>query len=326
MIKRITGLICLLLLVGQFYGQTSVTTTTMIGPFAAYRGQQPNWKWPLVVSLPQEALDYRAGLTKVKPKCACSLDGHGIGERSTSYPSMSTYGSGDAYYVFRYGQPIYWQYNTSAYWGVHYSSPGKSENKCWIYAAFQVWQGDAYIWPTYYRNSLKYLIQTYGDVMDLDYVYITGLSFGAGGGAGVALQDPEVLDMIAGVHLLMVGYDNTPGFTPSYNWKILKDKDWKGLIVLEHSIDDDITTKSPVTGSGAYWAERVADSLLKYKGSYRVVFRRRTTGKHTVPVIDAWNPARANVVIPMANGNTYTHAIPWQSFLLTASRSGWKKD
>lgn len=298
--------------------QTPAYLTELIGPFPAYKGQHANYKWPIVITFPPEALAYINGLTKVKPKCACSVDAHGIGERSSTYPSMSTYGTNDAYRLFHYGQPPNWQFTSSPYYNVKYSSPGKNENKCWIYVAFQVWQGDGYTYATYWRNTLRHMLTKYADVVDPYRVYITGLSLGAGGVMGVALQDDEVLDMIAGAWALMTGYDKVP--SAQYNWKILKQKNWKGLIVVEHSTDDDVTT------NGSQWSDRAVDSLLKYNGAYRVVYRRRTTGKHTVPVSDAWNPNRASINIPLSNGNTYNHLIPWQSILLTATNSGKRKD
>jgi hypothetical protein len=306
----------------QALSQTPAYQTYQLGPFPAYKGQYEGWKWPLVVTEPPEIKTYIAtNKTSEKPLCACSLDGAGIGERSTNYPNMATYGTGDAYELFQYGQPPNWQFTTSPYYGVKYSSPGRSENKCWLYASFQVWQGDGYTRQTYWYNSLRWLIDKYGpnglNVLDTNRIYITGLSLGAGGVAG-ALQDENILNMIAGSYSLMTGYYNVPNFSPSFNWQALRNTKWRGIIVIEHALDDNIVT---------YMMSRnMADSIAKYKLPITLVYRERVNGAHTLVVNDAWDPGRANVNITLSNGNTYNHAVRWQSMLLMRTKSGRRKD
>lgn len=307
--------------------QSPAYQTFLIGPFAAFHGQHANYKWGLIVHVPVQ--DYPGELF------AMVLDEHGIGEKSHNSSTMAGHTAANVTDLFSNGQPKHWQYTTSSYIGKRYSAPGRTESYKFIYAAFQVWggldgnSGDFRIWPTYTYNSLLWLLATYGHLIDRSRVYLTGLSFG-GGGVWSAMQWPEISQLVAGFIALCPGYISSSGFTPLYNFKNIAD--WPGGIIAVHSINDSTTdshscASPPCTGGGypgSWYSDRAIDSIRKYKYRCQFTYWRRNTGGHNV-WDDIWDPARSTTIRTLANGNTFSHNVPWQSLLLRHTNTGHTK-
>lgn len=331
--------------------QTPAYTTHLIGPFAAFHGQHANYKWPLIVHVPTQS--YPGELF------ALVLDGHGIGEKSHNSSTMAGHTTANVTDLFSNGQPQFWRYTNSAYIGKRYAAPGRTDSIKFIYAAFQVWgglsgqSGDPRVWPTYNYNSLLWLIATYGHLIDRSRIYLTGLSFGAGG-VWSAMQWPEISQLVAGFIALAPGYFSTSGFTPLYNMKNIAD--WPGGFIAAHSINDSTTDSHPcgiagnfkcsnvctppnppctgngwntttntvIYGYGSYYTDRAIDSIKKYNYRCQWTYWRRNTNGHNV-WDDVYNPDRATTTRTLANGNSYQNNIPWQSLMLKYTTTGHKK-
>lgn len=319
------------------YSQTPAYQTFMIGPFAAFHGQHANYKWPLIVHVPVQ--EYPG------EKFALVLDWHGIGEKSHNSSTIAGSTTANVTDLFSNGQPKHWRYTNSPYIGKKYAAPGRTDSIKFIYAAGQVFggldgnSGDMRIWPTYTYNSLLWLIASYGHLIDRSRVYLTGLSFG-GGGVWSAMQWPEISELVAGFIALAPGYISSAGFTPSYNFKNIAD--WGGGIIAIHSINDsttdshscgtppcngngwNTTTNTQILYAGSWFSDRAIDSLKKYNYRCQITYWRRNTGGHNV-WDDIWDPARSTTIRTLANGNTFSHNVPWQSLLLRHTNTGHTK-
>ena len=318
------------------YSQTPAYQTFLIGPFAAFHGQQANYKWGLIVNVPAGCA------TKA---CALALDEHGIGEKSHNSSTMAGHTAANVTDLFSNGQPKHWRYTNSPYVGKKWAAPGRTDSIEFIYAAFQVWggldgnSGDFRIWPTYTYNSLLWLLASYGHLIDWSRIYLTGLSFG-GGGVWSAMQWPEISQLVAGFIALAPGYISSSGFTPLYNFKNIAD--WAGGIIAVHSINDsttdshscgtppcngngwNTTNNTQILYAGSWYSDRAIDSLRKYKYRCQFTYCRRNTGGHNV-WDDIYDPARSTTIRTLANGNTFSHNVPWQSLMLKYTSTGHKK-
>lgn len=295
-------------------------TEHLAGPFAAYRGQHSGMKMPYLLHIPPNAEQTRAGTGHINEKYPLIIDFHGIGERTSSFASMSAVTTADLTKLYNNGIPPKLRTTTSSLVGKTYTVPGQTA-KQFIYISPQCYGGYSYFYPTYGYNAIKTAKETLADILDTGRIYFAGLSFG-GGAVWTMLQDKDINSQVAGAIANCPGYFeyvwNSPKSDANRNLRNIAD--WGGILIACHSTNDDVTDPSP-SGIGSWYTDRGVDSVLKYNGITTLVVYRWTTGGHYI-WDRAYSPSNQSVTYPVFNGNLRGFATPFQQMLLPYSTDG----
>jgi hypothetical protein len=308
------------LLVVNSYAQTPATESKLIGPISDYRGFDAGLKIPFLECLSADAKQTRAGTGFIGRKYPLIIGGHGIGEKTTSFPTMPSITTADLWKLFNTSLPSLVRYTNSQLYNRRYAQPGSTDSTSFCYLFPQGWQGSADFYPTYAYHMIKYAKDSLADIIDTNRIYLTGLSWG-GGFVMLAVQDTIILKDIAGAWPIALGYFKVTRYP--YNFKALSE--WGGFFRMGHSLNDSVTVRNPTTKAGCYLSDLVNDSLLKYKnGRTIVVYDRWVTGGHNFVWDRVYNLNNSATNWDKTNGQTVNYLLNMHTqFLMFNNR--WKE-
>lgn len=305
--------------------QTPTFTHHLTGILPAYRGHNANYKISFIRILSEDANKTRAGVAGYEnKKYPLIIHFHGQGSEYASaaaFPSASSITTAELNDLFINGLAPKLRYTTSELYNKRYRIPGTPDSTSFIYLFPQTWETANLTYPTYPYNMIKYAYDSLSDIVDLNRIYLVGLSLG-GGAVMTALQDTFILERVAAALANCPGYININTVNLPFNYRALSR--WGGGLILTHSTNDPITTPNPVTGEGSYWSDRVRDSLLKWKGITTLIYKRWVSGGHAI-WDRAYALANANNNYVQSNGQNANFAINFHETLLSWSTRGRRK-
>lgn len=316
--KRLLTLITLLCSVAVY----SQMTAHMTPASAGYGTYHAGYKVPFLLHTPPDAEASIANSDGKKYPIIIFF--HGIGERTVNYPTMAGMGTGDLSRLYATTPASLLRYSYSPLVGKRYAAPGRTDSTQFFYAFPQTWQGADYTWIVYPHEMIRWIKANLSHIADTNRIYIAGLSFGAGT-VWCAIQDSLLNIQIAAAAPACPGYNRYGGFRPTGTPVLYQEHNWPFLarsgmpIYAIHAVNDGSTPNC--NGVGSCITDRSIDSLMKHRPLMPPIYRRYTTGGHSI-WDRMWSPALASTEYPNFNGNTTTFDIPIQSWFLQFSTDG----
>lgn len=264
---------------------------------------------------------------RYKKKYPLMIFFHGIGER-TDNTTAARNNPAQLTRLFNTYPMSSLRTDTSTLYTMLYKLPNIAANQRVIFWAPQAWGGHSFFYTQYHRAMLDKIAAEYSDIVDMNRIYMSGLSFG-GGACQIGMLDPGVYNRVAAFAYCCAGY-STYGSVANGNL-FPYHQQYSNIIASKrpfwasHSQDDDATNAEPGNSSNRAWETDQLVRAVNLLGPSQTIRYTRFisipgTSQHNTSWAWFFGPPNWGVNRDMGNGTVVDFGNPnWVNWCLQFS-------